>query len=96
MIVDRMIHLALCGHAVSVVSYLIQCVMKRSMDTSLVRHFVHEVSIDGDDGRVMGDGGRVMGDSRRVLGDGGRVMGDSGRVLGDSGRVIGTWWEGDG
>lgn len=43
MIVDRMIHLALCGHAVSVVSYLIQCVMKRSMDTSLVRHFVHEV-----------------------------------------------------
>ena len=45
MIVDRMVHLALCGYAVSVVNYLIQCMVKGSMDTSLVRHFVHEVSM---------------------------------------------------
>ena len=44
-IVDRMLHLAFCGHAVPVIEHLSLCMSQGSMDHSLIRYFVHEVSM---------------------------------------------------
>ena len=53
-VVERMVHLALCGYAVCVVSYLTKCATRHSMDHSLIRHFVHEVTLTH---RVQSTGG---------------------------------------
>ena len=41
---DRMVHLLSCGYAVPVTNYMCECAERDNMDTSVIRHFVQEVS----------------------------------------------------